>query len=37
MAFVLKAAVQFDQLLHSNDRNQIEQAIWNIASGRGMR
>ena len=37
MAFVIKAALQFDQLLHSNDRNQIEQAIWNIASGRGMR
>ena len=37
MAFVLKAAAQFDDLLHSTERNRIEQAIEAIAEGRDVR
>ena len=37
MAFVLKAAAQFDELLHDGNRHQIEQAILDIAAGRGVR
>jgi hypothetical protein len=37
MPFVLKAAAQFDELLHTRDRHQIEQAIEDIAAGRGVR
>lgn len=37
MAFVLKAAAQFDKLLHSAERSRIEQAIDDIAKGRGVR
>jgi hypothetical protein len=37
MAFVLKAAAQFDELLQRSDRHQIEQAILEIAAGRGVR
>ncbi|WP_294737523.1 PAAR domain-containing protein [uncultured Pseudomonas sp.] len=36
MAFVLKAARQFGELLHSSERIQIEQAIEDIAEGRGI-
>ena len=37
MAFVLKAAAQFDELLHDGNRHQIEQAIRDIAAGGGVR
>ncbi|RZI25816.1 hypothetical protein EUX58_09105 [Pseudomonas sp. 770NI] len=37
MAFVLKAAAQFDKLLQSAERSRIEQAIDDIAKGRGVR
>ncbi|MBN2976278.1 hypothetical protein [Pseudomonas lactucae] len=37
MAFVLKTAAQFDDLLHSTERHRIEQAIEEIAEGRGIR
>ncbi|WP_223513530.1 PAAR domain-containing protein [Pseudomonas sp. GL-R-26] len=37
MAFVLKAAAQFDDLLHSDQRDQIEQSIREIAWGGGVR
>lgn len=37
MPFVLKAAAQFDELLGRSDRHLIEQAILDIASGRGVR
>jgi len=37
MAFVLKAAAQFDDLLHSDKRDQIEQSIREIAVGGGVR
>lgn len=37
MAFVLKAAAQFDDLLNSTERNRIEQAIEDVAEGRGIR
>ena len=37
MAFVLNAAARFDELLHDSDRNQIEQAIRDIAAGGGVR
>jgi uncharacterized Zn-binding protein involved in type VI secretion len=37
MAFVLKAAAQFDELLHNGKRHQIEQAIRDIAAGGGVR
>jgi hypothetical protein len=37
MAFVLKAAARFDELLQHPDRHQIEQAIQDIAAGRGVR
>ncbi|MFP3517395.1 PAAR domain-containing protein [Pseudomonas sp. SIMBA_077] len=37
MTFVLKAAAQFDALLNSNERHQIEQAIGDIAKGQGAR
>ncbi len=37
MTFVLKAAARFDELLHDSGRNQIEQAIRDIAAGRGVR
>jgi hypothetical protein len=36
MAFVLKAAARFDELLQGSNRYQIEQAIWDIAAGRGI-
>ncbi|WLH77578.1 PAAR domain-containing protein [Pseudomonas sp. FP2335] len=36
MAFVLKAAAQFDGLLKGAQRHQIEQAIKDIAEGRGV-
>ncbi|WP_412072494.1 hypothetical protein [Pseudomonas fluorescens] len=37
MAFVLKAAAQFDELLRNGNRHQIEQAIREIAAGGGVR
>jgi uncharacterized Zn-binding protein involved in type VI secretion len=37
MAFVLKAAAQFDDLLQSDQRDQIEQSIREIAVGGGVR
>ncbi|WP_082563023.1 MULTISPECIES: PAAR domain-containing protein [unclassified Pseudomonas] len=37
MAFVLKAAAQFDELLQSDQRDQIEQSIREIAVGGGVR
>ncbi|WLH69650.1 hypothetical protein [Pseudomonas sp. FP2309] len=37
MSFVLKAAEQFDKLLHSTQRHQIEQALEDIADGKGVR
>jgi putative SOS response-associated peptidase YedK len=37
MPFVLKAAARFDELLQHPDRHQIEQAIQDIAAGRGVR
>ena len=37
MAFVLKAAAQFDELLHDGNRHRIEQAIRDIAAGGGIR
>ncbi|VVO15292.1 PAAR domain-containing protein [Pseudomonas fluorescens] len=37
MPFVLKAAARFDVLLHDSNRYQIEQAIQDIATGRGVR
>jgi hypothetical protein len=37
MAFVLKAAAQFDELLRNGNRHQIEQAIRDIAAGGGIR
>ncbi|QHD03046.1 hypothetical protein PspS04_22970 [Pseudomonas sp. S04] len=37
MPFVLRAAAQFESLLRSNHRNQIEQAIQDIAAGWGVR
>ena len=36
MTFVLKAAEQFDELLHSTERPRIEQAIDDIAKGKGV-
>ena len=37
MAFVLKAAGRFDELMHDGNRHRIEQAILDIATGRGGR
>ena len=37
MPFVLKAAAQFDELLHDSNRYQIEQALRDIAAGAGVR
>ena len=37
MAFVLRAAEQFDDLLHSDKREQLEQSIRDIAWGGGVR
>jgi len=37
MPFVLRAASQFDELLRRTDRHLIEQAIMDIAAGRGVR
>lgn len=37
MTFVLKAAKQFDELLHSTERPRVEQAIDDIAKGKGVR
>jgi hypothetical protein len=37
MTFVLKAAAQFDGLLHSDQRGQIERSIREIAIGGGLR
>jgi uncharacterized Zn-binding protein involved in type VI secretion len=37
MPFVLNAATQFDELLRRSDRHLIEQAILDIATGRGVR
>ncbi|SEN56214.1 Zn-binding Pro-Ala-Ala-Arg (PAAR) domain-containing protein, incolved in TypeVI secretion [Pseudomonas sp. ok272] len=37
MPFVLKAAKRFDDLLHNHNRHLIEQAIQDIAAGRGVR
>jgi hypothetical protein len=37
MAFVLKAAAQFDDLLHSDQHDQIEQSIREIALSGGVR
>ncbi|VVM55231.1 hypothetical protein PS862_02097 [Pseudomonas fluorescens] len=37
MPFVLKAAAQFDELLHDSNRYLIEQAIRDIEAGRGVR
>ncbi|MGZ9705063.1 PAAR domain-containing protein [Pseudomonas sp. GNP013] len=36
MTFVLKAAAQFDALLHSIERQRIEQSLEDIAGGRGV-
>ncbi|WP_256348215.1 PAAR domain-containing protein [Pseudomonas yamanorum] len=36
MTFVLRAAAQFDTLLRSNERQRIEQALEDIAEGRGV-
>lgn len=36
MTFVLKAAAQFDRLLCSDERSRIEQALEDIAEGRGV-
>ncbi|WP_256595583.1 PAAR domain-containing protein [Pseudomonas sp. LG1E9] len=36
MAFVIRAAAQFNKLLHSDDRYLIEQALEDIAEGRGV-
>ena len=37
MPFVLMAAAQFDDLIRRSDRHLIEQAILDIAAGRGVR
>ncbi|WP_158683867.1 PAAR domain-containing protein [Pseudomonas sp. LH1G9] len=37
MTFVLKAAAQFDKLLNSGERHRIEQALDDVAAGRGIR
>ncbi|VVO42156.1 hypothetical protein PS691_05842 [Pseudomonas fluorescens] len=37
MAFVLRAAARFDELLRDGNRHRIEQAIQDIAAGRGVR
>ncbi len=37
MVFVLRAAAQFDELLHNSHRYKIEQAIQEIAAGHGVR
>ena len=37
MPFVLKAAAQFDELLHDDNRYQIQQSIEDIAAGAGVR
>lgn len=37
MAFVLRAASQFERLLHSSERHRIHEAIEDIAEGRGVR
>ncbi|KAA6175005.1 PAAR domain-containing protein [Pseudomonas veronii] len=37
MAFVLKAAAQFDKLLNSDERYRIEEALEDVAEGRGVR
>ncbi|WP_442962691.1 DUF2515 family protein [Pseudomonas sp. Leaf48] len=37
MTFVLRAADQFDKLLHSDQRDQLERSIRNIALGGGVR
>ncbi|MNP65122.1 hypothetical protein D3C76_1606870 [compost metagenome] len=37
MAFVLRAAEQFDDLLHSDQRKQLEESIRDIAWGGGVR
>jgi hypothetical protein len=37
MAFVLRAAARFDELLQDGNRHQIEQAIRDIAAGGGVR
>ena len=37
MAFVLRAAKQFDDLLHSDQSEQIERSIRDIALGGGVR
>lgn len=37
MTFVLRAAARFDTLLQSDERIHIEQALDDIATGRGLR
>ena len=37
MAFVLKAAAQFQELLHDSNRSLIEEAIRDVSDGRGVR
>ncbi len=37
MPFVLRSAAQFDELLRNGNRHRIEQAIQDIAAGRGVR
>ncbi|VVO38308.1 hypothetical protein PS723_05582 [Pseudomonas fluorescens] len=37
MPFVLNAAARFDELLRDGNRHRIEQAILDIAAGRGVR
>ncbi|WP_411741579.1 DUF2515 family protein, partial [Pseudomonas veronii] len=37
MAFVLRAATQFDRLLDSRERHRVELALEDIAEGRGLR
>lgn len=37
MAFVLKAAAQFQELLHDSNRSLIEEAIRDVSAGRGVR
>jgi hypothetical protein len=37
MAFVLRAAARFDEMLHDNNRSALEQSIKDIAAGEGVR
>jgi hypothetical protein len=37
MAFVLRAAARFDEMLHDDNRSALEQSINEIAAGEGVR